>query len=91
MYKIGQRVKVRDDFKDLTFNKEYYRISGELCENPEISIVGLFSLPEQMQKYSGKTFNIVDRLPYDPTLYELDCGWVFHQNWLQPAQTLKEL
>ena len=68
MYKIGPKVRVRDSFKYLEFNKDYYRTSGEICENPEISIVGLFSLPEQMQKYSGKTFHIGSRLPYDPTL-----------------------
>ena len=80
MYKIGQRVKVRDDFKDLVFNSYYYRNSGGICENPSTNTIGVFSLPEQMQKYSGKTFHIGSRLPYDPTLYVLDCGWVFHQN-----------
>ena len=91
MYKVGQKVKVREDFKNLVFNSYYYRNSGEICENLSTSHAEVFALPEQMQKYSGQILTIIGQLPYDPQLYELDCGWVFHQNWLQPAQTLKEL
>lgn len=92
MYKIGQRVKVRDSLKDLTFNTYYYRDSGEVCENPSAtSNAEILSLPDQMQTYSGQILTVIGHLSYSPTLYELDCGFIFHQNWLQPPQTLKEL
>ena len=91
MYRTGQKVRIRDSFKELAFNNYYYRDSGEVCENPSASNAEVFSLPEQMQTYSGQILTIIGHLPYNPTLHELDCGFIFHQNWLQPAQTLKEL
>lgn len=86
MFKIGQQVRVREDFKDLIFNA-YYSYQGKYLGNTAKPPDRIW-LPKAMKRYAGTQGVITHCIPTGTFIID---GWHFLPNWLTPIQTLKEL